>query len=378
MEWSEDADGTLAVEVLRRDSYPIAIGRGKIETVPSFVARTLQTDSLFIITDENVAELLLKRAIDLFSESGLRVESVIVPAGERSKSWPAAQKVIGDLSNRAAMRRSALLALGGGVIVDMVGFVAAVFMRGLPYINVPTSLLAQLDAAIGGKTGIDYDGSKNLLGAFYHPSAVVIDPDLLATLPDREIRSGLAEAVKVGMLHEPLFARLENLTPRALDDMDALSAITRDAIMCKMNLLKDDPFEQSLLRLLNLGHSVGHALEAVTGFEIYRHGEAVAIGLAVAAVISWGRNLCSTATRDRIVNCLESCGLAISMPQSLTQPIWREINVIRRIRNGVLNEVLPVRIGDCIIVNEISYHEFAAAVETLASLSTISPAPAAD
>ena len=212
------------------------------------------------------------------------------------------------------------MALGGGVIVDMVGFVASAFMRGLPYVNVPTSLIAQLDAAIGGKTGIDYDGSKNLLGAFYHPAAVLIDPDLLATLPDREIRSGLAEAVKVGMLHPPLFAKLESLE---LDRAGDLDVVIREAVLCKMRLLRDDPFEQSLVRLLNLGHSIGHALEAATGFVAYRHGEAVAIGIAVATAISRSRGLCSAETKDRILGCLGTCGLAVSLPLPLAAATWR-------------------------------------------------------
>jgi 3-dehydroquinate synthase len=376
MDWSDDGDGTLSVGVTRQDTYPVIIGRGKVDTLPALVGHTRQADSLFIVTDENVGELLLRRTIDLFSGRSLHVQSVVVPAGEASKSSTAARKVIEALSTRGAKRRTTLVALGGGVIVDMVGFVASIFMRGLPYINVPTSLLAQLDAAIGGKTGIDYDGSKNLLGAFYHPAAVLIDPELLATLPEREIRSGLAEAVKVGMLHPPLFAKLENLGPGSVHDIEVLAAITRDAVLCKMRLLRDDPFEQSLVRLLNLGHSFGHALEAVTKFEVYRHGEAIAIGIAVATMISWNRGVCSAETKDRILACLETCGLEISLPLPLMEATWQGINVIRRIRNGVLNEVLPVSIGECVVVDEITREEFGSAVDSLARLTAAVPSEA--
>ncbi len=369
MDSSDDGDGTLSVSVTRQDTYPVVIGRGRIETLPSLVGRILKTDSLFIVTDENVGELLLQRTADLFSESGMHVQSVVIPAGESSKSWAAAQNVIDALSTRGAKRRTALVALGGGVIVDMVGFVASVFMRGLPYINVPTSLLGQLDAAIGGKTGIDYDGSKNLLGAFYHPAAVLIDPELLSTLPEREIRSGLAEAVKVGMLHPPLFAKLENLAPGAVNDIEDLAAITRDAVRHKMRLLRDDPYERSLVRLLNLGHSFGHALEAATEFEVYRHGEAIAIGIAVATMISWNRGICAAETKDRVLACLETRGLEISLPLPAMEATWQEINVIRRIRNGALNEVLPVSIGECMVVDEIAHEEFVSAVDSLAHLT---------
>ena len=376
VDWSDDGDGGLSVTVTRQDTYPVVIGRGKVETLPAVIGRTLQTDSLFIVTDDNVADLLLTRVTDLFAEHGAAVQSVVVPPGEASKSWTAAQNVIEALSSRGAKRRTALVALGGGVIVDMVGFVASAFMRGLPYVNVPTSLIAQLDAAVGGKTGIDYDGSKNLLGAFYHPAAVLIDPDLLSTLPGREIRSGLAEAVKVGMLHPPLFAKLERLELGLADDLDVLAAIIRDAVLCKMRLLRDDPFEQSLVRLLNLGDSIGHALEAATEFSAYRHGEAVAIGIAVATVVSRHRGICTAGTKNRIIGCLATCGLEISLPLPLVEATWREIDVIRRIRNGVLNEVLPVSIGEFVVVDEIAREEFVSAAETLAEIAAARPSEA--
>lgn len=371
IDWADDGE-QLAVTVTREDAYPVVIGPGRLDTLPELVGRTLRTDSVFVVTDETVADLLLPRVADGFAAAGLAVRSVVVPPGEPSKSWPAAESVIEALLAGGAKRRSVLVALGGGVVIDMVGFVAAAFMRGLPYVNVPTSLIAQLDAAIGGKTGIDYDGSKNLLGAFYHPAAVLIDPELLATLPVREVRSGLAEAIKVGLLHPPLFAELEKLRPDGGIGIEELAAITRDAVLCKLRLLRDDPFEQSLVRLLNLGHSVGHALEAATGFSTYRHGEAVAIGIAVATMVSRHRGLCTAATADRILGCLHGCGLDTELPPPLAGPVWAEIDVVRRIRNGALREVLPVTIGDFVVVDEIGHAEFVAAVEALAR-----PAPVA-
>ncbi len=373
VDWTDDGE-QLSVTVTRQDAYPVVIGRGRLDTLPELVGRALHTDSVFVVTDETVADLLLARVADGFAAAGLAVRSVVVPPGEPSKSWPAAQAVIEALLAGGAKRRSVLVALGGGVIIDMVGFVASAFMRGLPYVNVPTSLIAQLDAAIGGKTGIDYDGSKNLLGAFYHPAAVLIDPDLLATLPLREVRSGLAEAVKVGLLHPPLFAELEKLRPDSDTGIEELAGITRDAVLCKMRLLRDDPFEQSLVRLLNLGHSVGHALEAATEFATYRHGEAVAIGIAVATVISRHRGLCTAATADRILRCLHSCGLDTALPLSLLAATWAEIDVIRRIRNGALREVLPVSVGEFVVVDEIGHAEFVAAVEALARPSRVAGA----
>lgn len=369
----EAADGTISVGVTRQDSYPVIIGPGELSSLPSLLDRLGLSDSVFVITDTNVADLLLQRTIDVFEDHGLQAQPIVVPAGEASKSWPVVQTVIEALLTRGVKRRSVLVALGGGVIVDSVGFVASVVMRGLPYINVPTSLVAQLDAAIGGKTGIDYDGAKNLLGGFYHPAAVLIDPQLLRTLPPREIRGGLAEAVKVGILHPPLFDKLEKFEPNSVHDIDALAAITRDAALYKMHLLKDDPFERSLMRLLNLGHSFGHALEAATRFEVYRHGEAIAVGVALATVMSRQRGVCTDETRDRILACLARCGLEATLPPSLMTATWNEISVIRRIRNGVLNEVLPVKVGECVVVDEVGRDEFQAAAGALANLDTSLP-----
>ncbi|MFH9005873.1 3-dehydroquinate synthase family protein [Streptomyces afghaniensis] len=366
----EDPDGTLSVQVTRQDTYPVNIGPGELDTLPALTEQLGLADSLFVITDTNVADVLLQRTVDLFRDRGMRVQPIVVPAGEASKSWPVLQSVIDALLTRGVQRRSALVALGGGVIVDAVGFVASVVMRGLPYINVPTSLVAQLDAAIGGKTGIDYNGSKNLLGGFYHPAAVLIDPELLRTLPAREIRGGLAEAVKVGILHPPLFTKLENLSSGSPPDIEALAAVTSDAARYKMHLLKDDPFERSLVRLLNLGHSFGHALEAATRFEVYRHGEAIAVGIALATMMSRHRGMCAAETTDRILACLRRCGLGVTMPPSLMTATWEEIDVIRRIRNGVLNEVLPVSVGECVVVDEVSHDEFVSAAGALAGPGT--------
>jgi 3-dehydroquinate synthase len=367
--WRDDGMGVIAVTAARSDSYEVIIDPGALESLPAVLSRVGPADSVILVTEDNIAPLLLAHTLALLHRAGIAAQAIVIPAGETSKSWPAAQYVIDGLLAHGARRRTILVALGGGVIVDLVGFVASVFMRGLPYVNVPTSLLAQLDAAIGGKTGIDYQGSKNLLGSFCHPAAVLVDPELLRTLPDREIRSGLAEAIKIGILYPPLFAKLENMGSIGVAD---LKPIIDDAVRHKLRLLAEDPFERSLVRLLNLGHSVGHALEAATGFEVFRHGEAVAVGIAVATVLSRHRGLCSAGTADRILGCLTSCQLEISLPSHLVSAAWEELTVIRRIRNGALREVLPVAIGECLVVDEISHAEYLAATSSLAKLAPTS------
>lgn len=366
MEWADSGNGDISVEVTKRNAYPMIVGSGRLASLPDLLASVTESDSVFVVTDDLVSTLYLQRTLALVRSAGLSVDSVVIPQGELMKSWGRAERVLTSLASSGTKRRSILLALGGGVICDLVGFIASIFMRGVPYINVPTTLMAQLDAAVGGKTGIDFHGSKNLVGGFYHPCAVLVDSDLLSTLPDREVRSGLAEAVKVGILFPGLFERLERFDQARGRHADALEPIVRDAIAGKLQLLREDPFERSLRRLLNLGHTVGHALESATGFLRYRHGEAVAIGIAVAAYVSRSRGLCSGETLDRIVACLCRCGLAVDLPQAHEADTWRELDVIRRVRNGRLNEVLPVEIGHCEIVDEVATHEYMHASRLLA------------
>jgi 3-dehydroquinate synthase len=366
LDWTECVDGTFSIGVSKSGAYPLIVGRGELAKLPELLQQILESDSVFIVTDDCVSDFLLDITTRLLRNSSLRVQTVIIPAGEGSKSWATTEKVLSCLSSGGARRRTILLALGGGVVCDLVGFVASIFMRGIPYVCIPTSLIAQLDAAIGGKTGIDFNGSKNLVGTFHHPVAVLVDPDLLVTLPQREIRSGLAEAIKVGvLLDRELFARLELMNPLLTTDIASLAAIVEDAIVSKIQLLRDDPFERSLARLLNLGHTVGHAIEAATRFDKYRHGEAVAIGMGIATEISRGRNLCSLETRERILSCLENCGLDVALPLEYFGATFQEVDVIRRIRNGKLNEVLPIAIGECVIVDEVSIDEYEAAVHAL-------------
>ena len=365
MEWVDANGAGSSIEITRRNAYPLMVGRGKLASLPSLLASIAETDSVFIVTDDHVAPIYLDRTVALARSAGLSVKSVAIPQGELSKSWNVAERLLATLASDGAKRRTILLALGGGVLCDLVGFVASIFMRGVPYVNVPTTLMAQLDAAIGGKTGIDFHGSKNLVGSFYHPCAVLVDPALLTTLPRREIRSGLAEAIKVGILRPALFERLERFGSSWNGDTDAIDPIVRETIAGKLQLLRDDPFERSLLRLLNLGHTVGHALESATDFVGYRHGEAVAIGIAVAAQVSRLRGFCGPDVCERIANCLRNCALPILLPEEHATATWRELDVIRRIRNGRLNEVLPVTIGQCEIVDEVATDDYVRAVRSL-------------
>ncbi len=347
------ASDDFTVHVTRSVTYPIVIRDHAFDEVAEIAVRLTRshgTRSAHVITDETVAGHYLDRLVGQLRTAGIAAVTVdVLPDGESSKSVTTLVSAWQAMHHRVS-RRTLVIGLGGGVICDLTGLVAATFMRGLPYLLVPTSMIAQADAAVGGKCGVNLDGSKNLVGAFYHPVGVVIDPQVLSTLPDRDLHSGMAEVVKVALLADPLlFAALRR--PR-----DAVSAadgqigmgITdaiRAAVGAKLNLLSDDPFETGTLRRgLNLGHCLGHPLESATDYEL-RHGEAVAAGLAAAGAIGHLAGLCSREHLLAIIGILRRFQLPTTIPVRNRMPTWIRLEVIRRIRDGGLHLVVPLEQG---------------------------------
>lgn len=374
-----DGDPVLDVTVVRRDEYPIVIERGSLRRTGDLLRPwmdALDAHDAIVVTDENVAGIHLDTVLVSMRAAGVECSEMLIPPGEPSKSVQATLDLWETLRERGCARRTFLVALGGGVLCDLVGFVAATYMRGVPYVNVPTSLMAQIDGAIGGKVGVDHPTAKNLIGAFYHPVGVVIDPDAVLTCDRREICNGLAEACKVAVIcSDDLFAVLEAIDPDDLaaggdgasdDTRRRLGRVAREAIAAKLALLAPDPFETSLRRLLNFGHSIGHALEAASGYRVYRHGEAVSVGMATAAQISSARGLCDEATRARIVGLLSNLRLPTRMPDELWDDVWEHLEIIRRIRNGKLHFVVPLAIGKCDMLDHIDEGEYRAALRSLA------------
>jgi 3-dehydroquinate synthase len=376
---------TLSLSVSREDRYDIVVGRGELARLPWHLRPVMSaTDSedVIVISDDQVAPLYLGAVMERLRNAGIEAAQIVVPAGEPSKSVAVATRLWDDLRRLGVRRRTMLVALGGGVMCDLVGFVAATYLRGVPYVNVATSLMGQVDGAIGGKVGVDHATGKNLIGAFYHPALVVIDPDCLATLPRREIGNGLAETVKVAVIgSQGLFGRLEALAAwlarrvdqepdQGLDAMDPailaqLDPIILEAIEIKLDMLAPDPFEQDLRRMLNLGHSVGHALEAATAYQTYRHGEAVAIGLATVAALAADDGRCSDETFRRLVALLRGLGLPTAVPAALRDKVWAFMEAVRLVRNGKLLLVVPREIGRCEIVDDIGLAQYRAACHRL-------------
>ena len=268
-------------------SYPILIQNNILFHIPLHLKGHAPTEQTIIISDQSVSKLYGQTVIDALKAAGIQTDLFIVPDGEDSKSW----KTMGNLLTRciqAGLKRDGLIiALGGGVIGDLAGFVAATYLRGVNFVQIPTSLLAQVDSSVGGKVGINHPLGKNLIGNFYQPKLVLIDPMTLATLDKREMWAGMGEVVKYGLIwNEPFFKQIETSlnTLVHLKDTDAVADMLAFCCRAKANVVEQDEKEGGLRRILNFGHTVGHALEAATDYHYFKHGEAVVHGIHLSLI----------------------------------------------------------------------------------------------
>lgn len=361
------AETPLVISAVQASSYPVCVCQTEQRAVSELI-REISGKRVALVTDDTVAALHAKALADQLREFGLNVSMTSFPPGEASKSMPTACDLLDWLAGTSIARRDVLLAVGGGVVIDTVGWVASAYMRGIPYINVPTTLLADVDAALGGKVAVDHSFAKNLIGAFHQPKAVVSNVSYLATVSRRHLAAGLAEAIKKGVIGSPaLFEFIETEADRVLaHDMPVLARLVRAASAVKRELLARDPYEQDLCRPLNFGHTVGHAVETVTGYGPVLHGEAVAYGMAVAARIASTAGLLDNGVKDRLVTLLRRVGLPTE-PSHLAVPVSFDaiiaaLGQIRKIRDGKLRFVLPVCLGEAVIVEDLSDAEVRAAL----------------
>jgi len=300
-----------------------------------------------VVTNPLVGRLYAELLGQGLGAAGYEWAVVEIPDGEIYKTLDTVARLYAEFLRLGLERSSTVLALGGGVVGDVAGFAAATFLRGLPLVHVPTTLLAMVDASIGGKTGVDLPGGKNLVGTFYQPRAVLCDPEVLATLPAVELRCGLAEAVKTAIIASPaLFALLEAGEPWPLGD------IVRGAAGVKAAIVSADPTEQGLRATLNLGHTIGHALEQASHFQ-YRHGEAVSIGLVGATRLAVRLGLGASEVAGRVEALLRRCGLPIRYAGVDQEKLLAALRLDKKRRGGRLRWVLPVRLGEVIITDEV-------------------------
>ncbi|WP_212629125.1 3-dehydroquinate synthase [Pseudomonas sp. KB-10] len=339
---------TLHVDLGER-SYPIYIGDGLLAR-PELLTRHIAGRQVAVVTNETVAPLYLETLMR--SLDGFKVASVVLPDGEAFKNWETLQLIFDGLLKARHDRRTTVIALGGGVIGDMAGFAAACYQRGVDFIQVPTTLLSQVDSSVGGKTGINHPLGKNMIGAFYQPQAVLIDTASLHTLPERELSAGLAEVIKYGLIcDEPFLAWLESNMDalRALDGAALTYAIERSCA-AKARVVGADERESGVRATLNLGHTFGHAIETEQGYGVWLHGEAVAAGTVMALEMSHRLGWLSAADRDRGVRLLQAAGLPVVPPRDMTPEQFLEhMAVDKKVLDGQLRLVLLKRLGEAVV-----------------------------
>lgn len=327
-------------------SYEIHIGTDILDRMGMIIAMHHWAQRYILVTDENVAALHGERVLDALRKAGLTVDLIAVAPGEASKGIPTLLTLTDRLTGLGADRQSGLIALGGGVVGDLTGFAAAIYMRGIPVIQVPTTLLAQVDSSIGGKTGVDTPAGKNLLGAFHQPKAVFIDVAFLETLPEAMLRSGLAEVIKCGAVDSPdLLDHLEEAAGNGLKDPLLLERIITGACLIKKQLVESDEQDRGIRRILNFGHTVGHAVEASSGYRL-SHGEAVAIGMTAAARLSAKLHGLPAADASRIEGLLTSVGLPVSLPAGMDpEEIRARLTVDKKQERGAIHYVMIKKMG---------------------------------
>lgn len=330
-------------------SYPIYIGAELLNQAALF-APHIHGRQVAVVTNETVAPLYLQTLLQALT--GYQVCQVVLPDGESFKNWETLQLIFDGLLGARHDRRTTIIALGGGVIGDMAGFAAACYQRGVNFIQVPTTLLSQVDSSVGGKTGINHPLGKNMVGAFYQPQAVIIDTQSLRTLPARELSAGLAEVIKYGLIcDEPFLGWLEQNMPalRALDDAVLRQAIERSCA-AKARVVGADERESGIRATLNLGHTFGHAIETEMGYGVWLHGEAVAAGTAMALEMSERLGWISSAARDRGIALLMAAGLPVVPPKTMSpDDFLQHMAVDKKVLDGQLRLVLLKGLGEAVI-----------------------------
>ena len=329
-------------------SYPIYIGDGILPLLTADLAAIQAGRKVAILSHRGVMRAAGTRLLSVLKTWGHEVLPLEVPAGEQSKSLSVASRLFTRLARARFDRNGTLIALGGGVVGDLGGFVAASYMRGIRFLHVPTTLLAMVDSSIGGKTGVNHAGVKNLVGAFYQPAATLVDVRMLATLPERELRSGLAEVIKTAVIGDaPLFEYLEqNMQAILRRDGAALAEVIARCAAFKARIVEQDEREEQERRILNYGHTIGHAIEAATRFRRLTHGEAIAIGMALEARVAQRLGLADAATVERQNALLVRAGLPVKLPEVNRRTVWRAIALDKKVRDGVLRCPLLKGIGE--------------------------------
>lgn len=336
-------------------TYPIHIGEGLLYNRELLASLLPGRGKLVVVSNDVVAPLYLQPFCELLQQLGHQVIPVVLPDGESQKNWQTLNLIFDALLENNAERSTPLIALGGGVVGDMTGFAAAVYQRGVPFFQIPTTLLAQVDSSVGGKTAINHPLGKNMIGAFYQPEAVVIDISVLATLPDRELSAGLAEVIKYGLIAdigflEWLESNMDNLRQR---DTAALIEAVQRSCASKASVVGQDERENGIRATLNLGHTFGHAIETALGYGVWLHGEAVGVGMLLAARVSQSMGWLSADDVERVRRILLAAGLPVEVP-ALGFDRWMELmGHDKKVAAGRIRFVLLQSLGAAVITADV-------------------------
>ncbi|MEO7725996.1 MAG: 3-dehydroquinate synthase [Burkholderiales bacterium] len=345
---------TVQVDLSDR-AYPIYIGDGLLKN-GGLLSRHLPQNRAVLVTDTTLAALYLDTVATALAAAGVRVTPIVVPAGEQSKNWHTLNSVFDALLADRCERKTALIALGGGVIGDLTGFAAATYLRGVPFIQIPTTLLAQVDSSVGGKTAINHPRGKNMIGAFYQPLAVIADTGTLMTLEQREISAGLAEIIKYGLIRDVAFFEwLEgNIDALVARDAAAIAyAVQRSCENKAEVVIADEREERGERALLNLGHTFGHAIETGLGYGAWLHGEAVAAGMVIAARVSQLMGMLDDADVARIVAILKRAGLPVTAPDFGLERYLEFMGIDKKVEGGKIRFILLRSIGSAYLTADV-------------------------
>ena len=343
---------------LEDNSYPIFIGEGASLSLENFEGYIAGKD-IAIVTNEVVAPLYLNEISDLFSN--MNVIEYILPDGEQEKKLKTVHKIIDRLMEAGFGRDSTLIALGGGVVGDITGFTASIFMRGINFIQIPTTLLAQVDASVGGKTAVNHKSGKNLIGSFYQPKCVICDSIFLATLKASEISAGLSEIIKYGLIYDSEFFLWlqKNIQQIVSNDPAAVAHVVQRSCAIKAEIVAQDEKEQSVRALLNFGHTFGHAIEKLTGYGNWTHGDAVAVGMVLAARLSEKMSLITPEDVQNIEEILTAANLPISLPNIDPAELLAAMQSDKKVKDRNIQLVLLKNIGEAFLTADYSQEDLA-------------------
>ncbi len=348
-------------------SYPIHLGEGALEQLPEVLAAARVKGTLGVVTDSHVAPLYGSRVEALIRSAGFKSVTHVMPAGEEYKRLDRIEAICGTFLEAGLDRASAVIALGGGVVGDIAGFAAGVFMRGIPFIQVPTTVVAQVDSSVGGKTGVNHPLGKNTIGVFHQPRAVLIDLSFLRTLPGRELSAGVAEIIKHGVIADAeLFEYMERHAEAILaKDLSALEYPVRRSCEIKAAIVAEDETEQGVRANLNYGHTFGHAIESVSGYTRFLHGEAVALGMCAAGALARNLGMADERFVERQRQCCVLYGLPVAWPELPVEASLAAMRKDKKARAGALKFILATEIGRVVQRTDISEEQARAAFGAL-------------